>query len=503
MSRPDDVRSLFAGLPLIEDQSAPEQGQRHPAAAALAAAGAARPSGRPVADAPTPAPEAQPAAGGSRAGDDDASMIEHLADMVVNARQLRADEEAGGNRDAVGQDIIRKALADYQEQRVRAGKDRLTQDETAALQRRLFDLAYRLGPIQKYLDDVTVENIHANGADELIVRRANGIDERVPPIAGSDAELVEMVQSWVQQAGEGSREWTTAEPILRMSLPTPEGERLTAWLPPIATRPAFRIRCHRIRNITLEDLVGLDMLTAEAAELLSAAVRARQSVVTSGHPGAGKTSFTRALAASFDPNEPVVTIETERELYLGEPNHHNVLALQERPGQGERDTRTNEHVGAVSLDDLLASSLRADAQRIIVGEVRSSEVVPMFLAMASAAGSMTTIHADTSQDAIAKLAALQQRELGTSDVFANRQIIDHIRLIVQLSTFTGAGIRRHVTEIAEIQRGEGDRPVAHYLFRSPERGEPAVPVREGRPSDKLAAVLADFGYDVNKLWRAS
>ena len=504
MTSPEDTRDIMASLPLFSTAEEPATAPtlRHPAAAHLAAAGR-----KPAVDAapvavqhpapadPTPQHQELPAV-------DDDAMMRLLNSKVVDERHARQNEETRENQTALGNDIIAKVLTNYQDQRVRSGVERLTAAQIAGLHRRLFDEAYRMGALQPILDDVTVENVHVNGAGQVIVRRANGIAEELHPFAETDEELVDIVRSWIDKAGEGAREWNSQSPILRMTLPTPEGERLTAWLPPVSTVPTLRIRCHRIRNIRLDDLVRLDMLTQEAADFLSALVKARQSIVTSGHPGAGKTSFTRGLASCFDPDEPVVTIETERELMLGAPQHNNVLALQARPGQGERDS-SGRMIGEITLDELTDSSLRADAQRIIVGEVKGPETIPMFLAMASAAGSMTTIHAEDAQDAMSKLAALQQKELGTSDVFAHRQIIDHIRIIVQLSTFTGAGAPRHVTQIVEVQRGEGDKPVAHELFKSPALGAAAVPVPHGRPSDKLSDVLRDFGYDVNRIWGGS
>jgi Flp pilus assembly CpaF family ATPase len=160
--------------------------------------------------------------------------------------------------------------------------------------------------------------------------------------------------------------------------------------------------------------------------------------------------------------------------------------------------RTGESIGGVSLRELVADSLRFDAQRIIVGELRDDETEAVFGVFAGAAGSMTTIHAKTAKDAIAKLADLQQKRIGTSPAFAYRQIQDHIQIIVQLSRFSGPGQKRHVTEIAEIQPGgDGEAPIANLIFKSRTRGGDAV--FQELPRDDMLWELEQHGYDVEQL----
>lgn len=496
MSTEPDSLDLFKNLPLAQEQApAGSISPTHPAALHLIAA-ADRSRGRRSNTAAEPVTEREPAAERPQAHASDPAtdweVIDMLAQDVSEERNNR--DETPENREEIGRDIIATILDEYSEKRVREGASRLTQDQRSILQRALFNQAYRLGAVQPLLDDPEVENIHIKGCDNVMVRKADGSTVRHDPVASSDAALTAMVQSWCEELGEGARAFNASSPALAMTLPN--GDRLQAFHPPISPRPSIVIRCHRKRNIGLADLVELGMLTQEAADFLTAAVKARLSIVVSGHPGTGKTTFTRALAAAFHPDEPVVTIETERELHLGKPQHNNVLSLEARPGQGERDLNTHEQIGEVTLSSLLAGALRADAQRIIVGEVRDEEIIPMFGAMAGAAGSMTTIHAKTAQDAIAKMADLQQKRVGTSPAFAYRQIRDHIQIIVQLSTFRGNGYRRHVTEICEVTAGESI-PIAAQIFASPARGEAAVPVEQ--PSREMLEALEDGGYDTTRL----
>ena len=497
MSTQPENLDLFKDLPLA--QTGPAAGtstSTHPAALHLIAA-AERSRGRRSIKEPTTAPAA-PEVVTRRAQnhvDDPASdwaVIELLAQNVSEERQNR--EETPENQEEIGRAIIATILDEYSEKRVREGAARLTQDQRGTLQRLLFNQAYRLGSVQPLLDDPDVENIHIKGADNVMVRKTDGSTVHLDPVAANDDALIAMIQGWCEELGEGAREFNASSPALAMTLPS--GDRLQAFHPPISSRPSVVIRCHRKRNITLEDLVDLGMLSQDAADFLTAAVKARLSIVVSGHPNAGKTTFVRALAAAFDPDEPVITIETERELHLGAPQHYNVLSLEARPGQGERDVKTGTQIGEVSMSELLTGALRADAQRIIVGEVRGDEVITMFLAMAGAAGSMTTIHAKTAQDAISKLADLQQKFIGTSPAFAYRQIQDHIQIIVQLSTFRGKGHKRHVTEICEVIPGESV-PTAAQIFASPARGQTAVPVEQ--PTQDMLEALADSGYDVSRV----
>ncbi|GAA4660166.1 CpaF family protein [Arthrobacter cryoconiti] len=497
---PDNV-DLFKDLPLALPTTPPAQ---HPAAAALAAAG--QRNGRRVASPAAPSepvetppqktvPTLSPDGDAEIDPSDNWEVVERLANEISEIRGSR--DETPENRDELGRAIIATVLADFSAARVRDGDPRLTQQQHNDLQQILFNQAYRMGAVQPLLDDPTIENIHINGCDEVIVRRADGTQEKVAPVASSDQALIEMVQTWCDELGEGAREFNAKMPQLSMTLAS--GDRLQAAHPPIAPRPTLTIRCHRIKEITLDELVErYGTLTQDAADFLAACVRAHMSVVVSGHPGAGKTTFTRALCANFDPWEPVVTIETERELHLGAPNHFNVKSLEARPGQGERDPKTGELIGSITVGGLIPSALRFDAQRIIVGEVRGpEEILAMLAAMTGAAGSMTTIHAKTAKDAISKMADLQQQSLGTSPAFAYRQIQDHIQIIVQLSRPSGK--KRHITEIAEVvPSGDGESPGANPIFLSPKRGADAI-FTGYEPHDDFLEELAQVGYHRDRL----
>jgi type IV secretory pathway ATPase VirB11/archaellum biosynthesis ATPase len=230
-----------------------------------------------------------------------------------------------------------------------------------------------------------------------------------------------------------------------------------------------------------------------------------------GNPGAGKTTLLRALANVMDPLEKIVTIEKERELYLDRmgDRHLIVTSLQYRPGQGER-LPDGSRPGEITLIDCLEEALRLDAQRIFVGEVRGGEIDAMFQAMQAGVGSLSTLHANGTTDAIERMATLTQKNLGTTDSYAYRQIARHIDLIVMIKRVvykdpeTGARrIRRVVTDISEVQAGEsveGARPIAAPIFQAHPRTF-ELGRGDGRPTPELLADLQHAGFDARILQR--
>lgn len=375
--------------------------------------------------------------------------------------------------------------------------DRSAWDEVTrqAMQKAVMDSLFGLGRLQPLVDEEGVENIDITGFDRVFVEYADGRRIRVEPIASSDAELMAELQFLAARGGEDGRPFSATNPILDMDLPG--GARLAAVAPPIAPRPKAVIRIHRFVDITLNDLVVKHgTMTRPMAELLSAVVHAGRSIVVSGAPGAGKTTLVRALSNSIDPLEPIVTIEKERELHLDRmgDRHEIVTALQYRPGQGER-ALDGSQPGEVTLVQLLEEALRLNAQRIIVGEVRGNEIDAMFQAMQAGVGSLSTIHAESASDAIERMAGLTTRGLAVGEVYAYRQIAQHIDFIVQISKVRMADgtIRRRVTEIAEIQPGEEGRPIASILFGIDPASERQVPL--GLPTPATLALLRDAGLD--------
>jgi Flp pilus assembly CpaF family ATPase len=315
-------------------------------------------------------------------------------------------------------------------------------------------------------------------------------------VADSDDELVELIQSMVTRTGNAERTFTTANPAVHVRLE--DGSRLAAmaWTTP---RPQLVIRRHRVRDIDLDDLVGLGTVDPVLAQFLRAALRAGKNIVVTGLQNAGKTTLIRALANEFGPMERFATIEREYELFLHEmPDRHpRVVAMEAREGNSERDNR-GRGVGEVGLSELVTHALRMNLRRIIVGEVRGSEVVPMLQAMATGDGSLCTVHSRSASKAFDRIVTLCLSEgAGMTDAFAYRLATGAIDLIVHITLLdeTSIGGRRHrfVSDVLEVDGiGEGARPATTHVF-SPGPDGRAVPTHLPRCLPELERAGFDGG----------
>jgi Flp pilus assembly CpaF family ATPase len=300
------------------------------------------------------------------------------------------------------------------------------------------------------------------------------------PVADSDEELVDFLVFLASRSEVNSRPFSPAQPRLHLRLDGGARLAAAAWVTP---RPSVVIRRHRLRRVTLDDLVDLGALTPLAASFLSAAVRARRSIVVAGAQGAGKTTLVRALCAEIPKHEAIGTFETEYELHLHEmPDVHPIVhAWEARPGSGERGP-DGRQAGEFTLDEALYDSFRFNLSRQIVGEVRGREVLAMIKAMESGAGSISTTHAANGRAALRKLVTCAMEAGGhvTHD-YATRAVAENIDIVVQLHLETtplpgGAARRsRWVSEIITVTPGEREQGYATtHVFR-PAAGGPAVP----------------------------
>lgn len=335
-----------------------------------------------------------------------------------------------------------------------------------AAARAVFDSLFRLGRLQPLLDLPGVENIDIKGCDRVFVKFSDGTQVRYDPVADTDAEFIADIQFLASRGGEAGRSWSDTSPLLDMDLPG--GARLAAVFSGVAGRPVVVIRVHRLVNITLDDLVNIHQtLPKSAARYLENAVIEGRSIVISGHPNAGKTTLTRALANCLPKEVKIVTIEKERELHLDSlPGHDIVHALQYRPGSGEHRADGSKP-GEVTMIELLEESLRLDAQRIIVGEVRGGEINAMFQAMQAGVGSFSTIHSASAANAVERMATLMLMNQGVTDDYAYRQIAGNIDIIVQITQVKveGGHPRRLITEIGEVIENDlNSRPTVQLVF---------------------------------------
>jgi pilus assembly protein CpaF len=427
----------------------------------------------------------------------DAAVVAELRGEVLAglSERERALAAAGcpvlgaADEQALGRQLIAEVLERRATDALREGRTVLSAGEEDELSRAVFDALFRLNRLQRLLDDPAIENINANGADQVWVRYADGRREKVAPIAESDAELEEMLRTAAARTGIGERRFDRGSP--RLSLQLPDGSRLFALMA-VAARPCVSIRRHRYLKVTCDDLVGMGTVDLALRELLRAMMTARKSCIICGGTGAGKTTLLRAMAADIPPAERLVTIEDSLELGLDRfPDlHPDVVALEAREPNLEGE-------GGVSLAELVRWALRMSPDRVIVGEARGEEVLALLNAMSQGTdGSMATLHASSSKGAFSKLAtyAVQAPERLPLEA-TNLLVANAVHFVIHLAQ---DGERRFVDSVREVVDAEGPMVVSNEIFRpGPDgRAVPGAPLR----NDTLDE-LAEAGFDPGLLER--
>jgi pilus assembly protein CpaF len=393
-------------------------------------------------------------------------------------------------REALTRRLISDALDAYATAEMQAGRPPLRPQVESRVARMVADTLLGAGGLQPWLNHPEVEEIVANGCDQVFVRFSGARHEQVEPIADSDAEMVDLIRMLAARTGNDERRWDRAAPLLNLQLA--DGSRLNAVLD-VVRRPSLSIRRHRYLTMTLPELVELGAIDTALSELLGAAVRSRLNKIVGGPTGAGKTTFLRGLASAIPARERLVTIEDTYELGFDHDRaaHPNVVAMQARDANVEGE-------GAVDMAALFRNALRMVPSRVFVGEVRGHEVVPLLNAMSQGNdGSMSTIHASSSAGVFRKLvlyAAAAPERLDPATT--NLHIAEGLHLVVQLRlTETG---RRFVTSVREVVDADGLQVASNEIFR-PGRDERAVP--GAPPSTALLDRLVFHGFDPALLQR--
>jgi pilus assembly protein CpaF len=326
---------------------------------------------------------------------------------------------------------------------------RLTEDGHQRILDELMEEIFGLGPLEKLMRDPSVSDILVNGPHEVFVER-NGRLERTEVVFADQRHLMRIIQRVVSRVG---RRIDEISPMVDARLP--DGSRVNAIVPPLALEgPKLSIRRFGARPLDASDLVANGSIRAEMLDFLEAAVQARLSLMISGGAGAGKTTLLNALSAFIPEDERLISIEDSAELIL---QHPHVVRLE------TRDTSV-EGTGEVTQRELVRNSLRMRPDRIIIGEVRGAEALDMLQAMNTGhEGSLTTIHANDTRDALARLemmVAMTGLELPLPVV---RQYVSAgIRLVVHLARLKGG--RRRVMRISEITGVEGGDYQIHDIF---------------------------------------
>lgn len=396
--------------------------------------------------------------------------------------------------------LARKLLAD--ELRRLAGdayaKGRAPLDESAedAVTAAVLDRLHGLSRLQPLLDDPSIRDIHVSGADRVWLTLRDGSKVCGPAVADSDDDLVDLIATAARRLGRSERRWDHAQPELNLQLPN--GDRLHALMA-VSGRPTVTIRRHDFDIHRVHQLVERGVCDELLAGFLSAAVRAKANLIVAGGTGTGKTTTLRCLINEIAPEERLITVEDSLEIGLERfdelhPDHETLEA---------REANT-EGVGAFTLADLVRSALRMDPQRVIVGEVRGAEVLPMLLAMSQGNdGSMCSIHADSSKGVFGRLAmyAAMTPERLVPEV-TNLLVANAVDLIIHLGWVDG---ERQVTSVRQVTGAvEGAQVVSNELWKPDPQGA-AVPAAP--PTAELTDKLERNGFDVelhasaNGWWR--
>lgn len=336
------------------------------------------------------------------------------------------------------------------------GFDAETRDRMVA---QLLDEIFSYGPLEPLMQDENVSDILVNGADRVFVERS-GVLEPTRICFADEDHLLEFIQRLVGRCG---RRIDETSPMVDARLP--DGSRLSAVVPPLAVHgPTLTIRRFQTGAHQFEAMVRTGMLAQEMAQFLAVAVRTRMNLLLSGGSGSGKTMLLNSLGRFIPDSERIVTIEETAELQLPQAD---LVALQVRPANVEGH-------GEISQRELLRHSFRLRPDRIIVGELRGGEAFELLQAMNTGhAGSMSTIHADDTREALERLemmAALSGVELPGSVV--RRYIASAIQILVHVSRLQNG--QRTVTRISELSRCSDDayRVEDIYVYRHGAAGSP-------------------------------
>ena len=323
-----------------------------------------------------------------------------------------------------------------------AERERLVND----VQHELFGL----GPLEPLLKDPTISDILVNKHDTIYIERRGKI-ERTNVTFKDDEHLMRVIERIVSSVG---RRIDESSPMVDARLS--DGSRVNAIIPPLAIDgPVVSIRRFGADPLKMSSLIDNKALTKDIADMLQMVVHARLNVLISGGTGAGKTTLLNALSAYIPENERIVTIEDSAELQLQQPH---TVRLETRPPNIEGR-------GEVTQRDLVRNALRMRPDRIVIGEVRGGEAIDMLQAMNTGHdGSLTTIHANTPRDALARLETMiQMTGMRLSDRAMRQQVASAINLVVQVARMSDGS--RRVTSISEITGMEGETITMQEIFQ--------------------------------------
>jgi pilus assembly protein CpaF len=406
---------------------------------------------QPTADAPTVLPPSTPSPSGPTLPRSEVTeTVDPLAQLKSRAQQalfarLGSRLYDSSLSDEQLQAFVRQELGEV----IEAERTPLSPEERKRLTADVSDDVLGYGPIQPFLDDPTVTEIMVNTEAAIYIERGGRL-QRTSARFLSEDHLRRVIERIVSQVG---RRIDESSPMVDARLP--DGSRVNAIVPPLAVDgPTLTIRKFAVDPYKVGDLISFGTMTAEIATLMDACVRGRMNILVSGGTGTGKTTLLNVLSSFIPEQERIVTIEDAVELQLDQAH---VIRLESRPPNIEGK-------GQVGIRDLVRNSLRMRPDRIIVGETRGGEALDMLQAMNTGHdGSLSTVHANTPRDAIARLETMVL--MAGMDLPARairEQIASAIDLIVQITRMRDGS--RRITHITEVHGMEGQVVTLQDVF---------------------------------------
>jgi pilus assembly protein CpaF len=331
----------------------------------------------------------------------------------------------------------------------------LNRAERERLIEEVLDETFGFGPLEMLLKDNSISDILINGPKSVYIERRGKLEKSTVTFR-DNKHLLQIIDRIVSRVG---RRVDEACPMVDARLP--DGSRVNAIIPPLALDgPSVSIRRFGANPLKLEDLLNYKAFTPEMVMLLEGSIKARLNVIISGGTGSGKTTLLNTLSSFIPNHERVITIEDAAELQL---QQEHVVRLETRPPNIDGK-------GAVTATDLVKNALRMRPERVIIGECRGPETLDMLQAMNTGhEGSMTTLHANTPRDAIARIETMIMMSGVELPLKAMRQqIASSVDLIIQANRLQGGP--RKITSITEVVGMEQDTVVMQDVYRYSQTG---------------------------------
>lgn len=372
----------------------------------------------------------------------------HTHKRVVDKLDEDGIEVARTNKARVQDSISRAVHHHIADRRIPLSSQDMNQ-----LVRDMVDEVTGFGPLEPLLADSRINDILVNGPNSVFVE-ISGVLQKAAVRFIDDDHVTRIIRRILAPLG---RRLDEASPMVDARLP--DGSRVNAIIPPLALDgPSISIRKFNRHHLTADELIRTGAMTEECLNVLVKAVQGRRNILVSGGTGTGKTTMLNLISQYIPENERILTIEDSAELAL---NHPHVVRLETRPAN-------TEGRGQITARELVINALRMRPDRIIVGEVRSSEIIELLQAMNTGhEGSMSTLHANSTRDCLVRIETL----LAVSGYDASEQAIARLigsalQMIIQLRRLPDG--RREISDVVELTPTEANPYQMKYLYQSKE-----------------------------------